>query len=182
MTLEGLNLPIEVTRQLTDGLASVGIQLPLFVTQLFLLILSFTALIHGIRRLRREGASDLPALLLTVGFGLFVVGVMFAWGEELLYPLPGQLSGRVDRIDRQDVDRFEGLRVQLLNGSGEKVSREAGILDSRNGLFALSYEPVFADPPQTLRVTAPGCQAVDHHLQRSDLRQQSGFTITYRCQ
>lgn len=182
MALEGLNLPVEVTRQLTDGLATVGIQLPLAVTQLFLLVLSLAALVYGIRRLRREGASDLPALLLTVGFGLFVLGVLFAWGEELLYPLPGELSGRVERLDRQDVGRFEGVRVALLNGAGEKVSREMGILDDRTGLFVLHYAPVFADPPRTLRVTAPDCLPLNHPLQRSDLLQGSGFTISYRCQ
>ncbi|HEB96817.1 MAG TPA: hypothetical protein ENI96_10360 [Sedimenticola thiotaurini] len=181
MELEGLNLPLEVAQRIADGLAAVGLRLPLFATQLFLLLLALAAAGYGLLRLRREGVKDLPGLLLTVAFGLFALGVLIGWGNELLHPLPGRFNGRIDRIDRQGPDRFQGMRVELRNSRGEKVSHEAGILDSRTGFFALSYRPRFADPPRTLHVTAPGCGDLDHTLQRPDLEQAGGVTIGFRC-
>ncbi len=182
MAIEDINIPAEIAGQITRGLGAVGIQLPLFVAQAFLLVLSLAAFAFGAARVRREGIKDLPGLLTIVAFGLLSLGVLYAWGEGLLRPLGGELSGRIDRPDRDDVERYQGMRVQLLDFSGQKISLGIGLLDDRDGRFSLSYAPAFSDPPRTLRITAPGCKTEDRKLRRSDLMRGEGITYTYRCQ
>ncbi|MEW6490292.1 MAG: hypothetical protein AB1578_20580, partial [Thermodesulfobacteriota bacterium] len=82
MELEDLNLPVKVADAVNAALAGVGVDLPLFFTQLAALALAVVALAYGIRKLRREGAGNLLGLLVVAGFGLFALGVLAAWGQS----------------------------------------------------------------------------------------------------
>jgi len=181
MDLDSLNLPVKLTRVITDGLGTVGIDLPLFLTQAFLLVLCVAALVFGVRRMRRVGAGDLLGLLVVTGFGLFVAGVGYAWAQSLFAPVAGQLRGRIDLVGQADRSAYTGLRVALLNSRGQSVAREAGIVDSRNGFFVLSYDPEFGDHPRTLRISRPGCAELDLPLQRRSLRSAAVRSFSYRC-
>jgi len=181
MDVEQLNLPVQIANAINAQLASVGISLPLAMTQFFTLALSLTALIYGILRLRKEGVKDLLGLLVAVGFGLFAVGIAYSWSEHFIQPVRGTLTGQIDALDRQGNERFENMRVTLLNFKQDRVAHEAGFVDTRNGFFALTYDVVLADPPRTLRVEAEGCQTLDFPLTRLKLVAERPIAVSYRC-
>ena len=181
MDIDQLNLPVQVADAINAQLAAVGIVLPLVATQLFTLLLCLAALAYGVLRLRRDGIKNLLALLVVIGFGLFAVGIVYAWVEHVVQPVRGSLAGQINLLDGQDESGYRDMRVSLLNFRGESVAREAGYVDSRNGFFALSYSPVFADPPRSLRIEKPGCQPYDVSLSRSKLASDHSIAVPYRC-
>lgn len=181
MDVEQLNIPVQIANAINTQLAAIGITVPLAVTQFFTLALCIAALTYGVLRLRKEGVKDLLGLLVVVGFGLFSLGIAYAWGEHLLQPVRGALAGQIDVRDRQDDQRYTGMRVALLNHRGDRIAYEAGYVDSRNGFFALTYDVVFADPPRALRVEAPGCTTLEFPLTRSQLVRNRPLTVPYRC-
>jgi hypothetical protein len=181
MDVDQLNLPVQIADAINAQLAVVGIILPLAVTQFFTLVLCLAALAYGVFRLRKDGVKDLLGLLVVIGFGLFAAGITYAWVEHAVQPVRGSLAGQVDVLDRQDEARYQGMRVSLLDFRGDNVAHEAGFVDSRNGFFALTYEPVFADPPRTLRIEGPNCQPYDFALSRSKLASERPITVPYRC-
>lgn len=182
MGIEDLNIPVEIANAINNALSAVGISLPLYVTQLFLLLLSLTAFIYGIKRLRIEGTKDLVGILVTVAFGLMSAGVAFSWVEAAVNPLSGEVTGQVKISDVTGAPPLTSVTVALLDFHGENVARERGIVDSRTGYFALTYAPVWGDRPRVLRITAPGCVPHDVPLDRVRLRMGSSLLIYYRCQ
>ena len=181
MDVDQLNIPVQIANTINAQLAALGISVPLAVTQFFALALCIAALAYGILRLRKEGVKDLLGLLVVVGFGLFSLGIAYAWGEHYLQPLRGTLAGQIDVRDRQGDDKYTGMRVALLNYRGDSIAHEAGFVDSRNGFFALSYDVVLADPPRTLRIEAPDCDTLDFPLTRAKLLAERPVAVPYRC-
>ncbi len=181
MELEDLNLPVKVADAVNAGLAAAGIDLPLFFTQLCILVLGLLGLGFGIRKLRAEGITNLLALLVVAGFGLLSLGVLAGWAETALRPLPGEVSGRVEVVPGPGAPTLAQVRVSLLDSRGESVARETGAVDSRTGYFALTHEPSFGERPRRLRVAAPGCEPLDLPLSKARLRAGAAVHVQYRC-
>jgi len=181
MELEDLNLPLKVADAVNAGLAGVGIDLPLFFTQFCVLILCILGLAYGVRKLRAEGVSNLLALLVVAGFGLFSLGVLAGWAETALFPLPGEVTGQVELTPGPNAPQLGQLRVSLLDSRGESVARETGAVDSRTGYFALTYASSFGERPRRVRVAAPGCPPLDLPLSKARLRAGAAVHLQYRC-
>lgn len=184
MELEDLNLPVKVADAVNRALSGVGVDLPLFFTQLAALVLSLLALAWGVRKLRQEGAGSLLGLFVVAGFGLFALGVLAAWGESAFFPLPGEVVGQVALAPGgagPPAVRLDQLRVALLDSRGEEVARESGAVDGRTGYFLLTYAPAFGERPRAVRVSAPGCPPLDVSLSRARLRAGAALYLSYPC-
>ena len=182
MNIEDLNLPVTISQHLTQLLGQIGIELSLLLIQLFTLVLCIAGCWFFIRRLRRNGIKDLLSLLITTAFILFAIGILISLINNSLNPLPGHVSGEINVQDRTGANRYLGLTVELIDFEGHNIAREQGLIDSRNGFFALSYQPDIADYPRFIRVSGVDCQTHDHVLTRSRLLSKDAIHIKLMCQ
>jgi len=172
MDLKELDIPSQITEEITLGLSKIGIDVPMGLTQGFMLILCLVAIIYGIKKLRKDGAKNLVAVLVVVGFGLYSLGITYSWTNIYLNPLPGELEGSVKIVsnnDDFDDSKFLAMRIELLDLKGENAGLTFGAVDSRNGRFIVKYIPSFFDYPRSIRIHTPGCKTVDVKLKRLSL-------------
>jgi len=181
MEIEDLNLPVRISQLVVEQLSLVGISLPLLWTQFLVLVLCLAASYFFINRLRQKQDKDLSSILITIAFMLFVLGILYSWLDNRLNPLPGEVTGQITLLDREGTGRFNGLYVELIDFNDQNIAREKGIIDSRNGFFALTYEPDFADYPRFVRVSGRDCQAVNHPLTRAVLLSGDTVHLKIRC-
>lgn len=181
MEIEDLNLPVRISQFVVEQLKLVGISLPLLWTQFLVLILCLAASYFFIKRLRQKEDKDLPSLLITIAFVLFALGILYSWLDNKLNPLPGEITGQITLLDLDDTQRFNGLYVELIDFNDQNIAREHGIIDSRNGFFALTYEVDFADYPRFIRVAGNDCQITNHPLTRSALLSGDTIHLKMRC-
>lgn len=194
MEFEDLDIPSKITEQVTIGLANVGIDVPMGLTQGFLLVLSLLAFGYGLRKLKKEGTQNLTGLLIVAGFGLYSVGIGYSWANIYLNPLPGELEGSVEISSRTAGERldaqFLSMNVELLDLKGENAGLTFGAVDSRTGRFIVKYHADQFDYPRTLRISSPGCAPRELKLKRSALHLRSDTEahipvlppLTYRCE
>ncbi|MDX1810827.1 MAG: hypothetical protein R3240_02700, partial [Gammaproteobacteria bacterium] len=128
---------------------------------------------YGVKKLRKEGAKNLLALLIVVGFGLYTLGISYSWANIFINPLPGELEGRVELAKLQPGDdkesQYLAMRIELLDLKGENAGLTFGDVDSRTGHFIVKYMPAYFDYPRTLRISSQGCKPQDLKLKRSTL-------------
>ncbi|MCP4078131.1 MAG: hypothetical protein GY744_18345 [Gammaproteobacteria bacterium] len=181
MEIEDLNLPVRISQFVVEQLKLVGISLPLLWTQLLVLVLCLAASYFFIQHLRQKEDRDLPSILITIAFVLFALGILYSWLDNRLNPLPGEVTGQITILDREGRGRFNGLYVELIDFNDQNIAREKGIIDSRNGFFALTYKPDFADYPRFIRVSGNDCLTTNHPLTRSALLSGDTINLKMRC-
>lgn len=173
MDFEDLDIPSKITEKVTVGLGNIGVDVPLGLTQTFMLILCLVAFAYGVRKLRKEGAKNLTGLLIVVGFGLYTIGIGYSWSNIFLNPLPGELEGRVELAKLAPGENpeaaFLAMRVELLDLKGENAGLTFGAVDSRSGRFIVKYHPAYFDYPRSLRIRSTGCKPQDLKLKRKTL-------------
>ena len=179
-----LDIPGQTLDLVIDTLQRVGVPVSPFLLQLFLLILTlvlFVLLLPTLRS-RKHGAARKVAV---VGLGLIGFGILWSWGEQLLVPLPPELSGYITVSNVNEASpqaAYQGMYVELHDYRGRRVSTSSGTVDPTNGSVVLFYTPQFGNPPRTLAVHAPACtpQIVHEAIARSELRDGT-FTRRFRC-
>lgn len=182
MELEDINLPVKAAELLAKALNGIGLDLPLAFAQIFAFVLYAAAFVWGIKRIREEGFGKLAGWLVSVAFGLGMVGIVSGWTLNLMSPLPTRVTGQV-RLDRDGSGmRLSNVRVALLDFRGNTISKEPGIVDSESGFFALSYEQSFGDRPRSIRTVAPGCADQVTAIGRSRLKSGASFLVIYACE
>ena len=179
MELEDLNLPIKIVTAVTEGLANLGIEPPLFIAQAFMLVLCIAAFIFGIILLRRRGIKNLMGLLVTIGFGLFAIGIIYFWLDNIMRPLPGRVTGNVEIVNRDDPGLYYDMRLTLLDFRDRNITIEGGFVDGRDGSFVLAYRPIFGDYPRSIQVTTPESKAQMFSLNRARLQTGTGIKLQY---
>lgn len=182
MELDDINLPVKVAELLARALAGIGLDLPLVVSQAFALVLYAAAVVWGVRRLRAGDPGKLTGWLVTVAFGLGILGVLAGWGQSLLSPLPTRVTGQV-KLTAEDPDvALSDVRVELLDFRGQNIAREPGIVDSRSGFFVLTYRPEVGDRPRHIRAVAAGCAELLTPIGRSRLESEASFLVPFTCE
>ncbi|MDH3327373.1 MAG: hypothetical protein OEM38_11750 [Gammaproteobacteria bacterium] len=173
MDFDDLDIPSKITEKITLGLSNIGVDVPMGLTQSFMLVLCLVAFGYGLMKLRKEGTKNLLGLLIVVGFGLYSAGIGYSWGNVFLNPLPGELEGSVEFVNTQGGERqdakFLAMRIELLDLKGESAGLTFGAVDSRNGRFIVKYIPAYFDYPRSLRIKSPGCKPQDLKLKRKAL-------------
>ena len=182
MELDDINLPVKIAELLAKALAGVGLDLPLVLSQVFALALYGTACIWGLKKIRSEDHGKLTGWLVSVGFGLGILGVVAGWAQALIAPLPTRVTGQVEIIgDTPDLSLAD-IRVELLDFRGNNIALEPGIVDSQSGFFILSYAPEFGDRPRAIRTTAAACNDLDTPVGRTRLRSEASFLVRFTCE
>jgi hypothetical protein len=174
---EVLDFIPKIIEKITAILHKAGIILPSFVIQAFLLILTFILLFLLIQRIRKNRGT-----METIGaaaLGLIAVGILISWGEQILFPLPGEIDGYIKLVDRPR-DIYTNIRVNVFDVQGNKISYNSDRVDSV-GRFIVKYSTDFGVKPYVLRVEAPGCTSTDYPLTRPDIRRKSTGDIQFNC-
>ena len=173
------DIPAKILDIVIESLNQVGIKLPSLLLQCFLFVLSLIALllvIHKLVRHYRAGEkkkSKNPMLILTAaGLGLILFGIMYTWFEQVLFPLPDEIRGRIDIVGGSGAPSYRDLKVYVL-GLNNRVLGE-GRLDTRNGRFGVYWKSSFGVRPQSLKIEAPGCKEklktlVYHFIRKSEV-------------
>ncbi|MDH5258979.1 MAG: hypothetical protein OEX07_13275 [Gammaproteobacteria bacterium] len=173
MDFDDLDIPSKITEKITIGLSNIGVDVPMGLTQSFMLVLCLVAFGYGLMKLRKEGTKNLLGLLIVVGFGLYSAGIGYSWGNIFINPLPGELEGSVEFVKKQKGERqdaeYLGMRIELLDLKGESAGLTFGAVDSRSGRFIVKYIPAYFDYPRSLRIKSPGCKPQDLKLKRKTL-------------
>lgn len=182
MEIEDLNLPVRISQYLVEQLNLIGIALPLVWTQTIVLVLCVAASYYFIKKLIANGVKDLPSLLISIAFILFVTGILLSWLNNLVNPLPGEITGQITVLDKNGPGRYDGLYVELLDFNQQNIARERGLIDSRNGFFAVTYPAEFADYPRYIKISGSDCQTSKHPLKRSNLVSSDQLQLKIRCQ
>lgn len=182
MELDDVNLPVKVADLLARALSGVGLDLPLAASQAFALVLYAAAVVWGVRKLRSQGPGTLTGWLVTVAFGLGILGVLAGWAQSLLSPLPTRVTGEVQLDSHSTGLRLTDVRVELLDFRGHNIALEPGIVDSRSGFFALTYIREFGDRPRQIRTSAHDCADLLTPIGRSRLKSEASFVVHYSCE
>jgi hypothetical protein len=157
-----VDLPAKILETLTDSLSKVGIELPTYLLQGFLFVLAVVPLVLAIQRVRKAAKDDQnkapmdPKLIIAVvGFGLIVCGILFAWAEQILYPLPREIKGNVHLIGATERALYGNMRVIVLDYQDQSLGE--GFVDTASGNYAAFWKAGFGNRPRKIRVTADGC-------------------------
>ena len=168
-----LQSPGDVLDHITDQLARVGIDLPPFPTQIFLLVLTVSLLIPTAKRLRPRKKADRAPLIAVAALGLLALGILIGVLDNAT--MSNRVSGSVQS------DRLPDVRVCLLDSRGRTISSDSGLVDTDTGHFALHYSPLVDGRARKLRIAAQGCQLQEVELFRQQLRAGSELQWTYKC-
>jgi hypothetical protein len=160
-------------------LAGVGIVLPPFLLQAFMLVIDLVLLVVLLRQARR-GTTKLPALMASVTLALVAFGVLYSWSEQWLNPLPREIAGLIETAGKGEQRLWSRMRLSVLDFHHQKISGQDGLVDTSNGRFALPYEASFGVRPRYLRVTISGCKEMEYSIGRGELRQGT-VSILYKC-
>jgi len=160
-------------------LQGVGINLPPFLVQFFLLALVVVAFSWMIVQIRRRRKKPLLLVLGTAGLALVALGIIYNWIEQIVFPLPKELTGTVELRDPGKRYLLVDMRVVLLDYQNERLSPGVEMVDTTNGRFTLQYKGGFGIWPRILRIVTPEC-VQDYHLSRGELR-AGVLTITFSC-
>jgi hypothetical protein len=170
-----VDIPSKLLDGVVDAWAKIGVEFPLLVIQLSLLMLVLLLLYTLLRRMRKDLQNAGSFSLVTAGaLGLMALGILFSFFQELFFPLPRDVGGKVKAASLHEV------HVQLLDFRGHSISSNE-LVDSDNGAFSLPYQSTLRDRPRRLRVTAPGCEPQDFSLERTQLRAGSAIEVEFSC-
>jgi len=169
------DIPSKILDTVVDSLNKVGIKLPPLILQGFLLILALIALLLVIKKIvgdSRAGEKKklkTPMLILTAaGLGLIIIGIGFTWVEQVIFPLPDEIRGRIELVDGSEAPAYRDLKVHILGFQDRPLGQ--GLVDTRNGRFGVYWKASFGVRPQKVQIRAPGCddyqESLDYHLIR----------------
>ena len=155
------------------------------VLQGFLLILALVALmlvikkITGASRAGEKKKLKTPMLILTAaGLGLIVIGIGFTWVEQIIFPLPDEIRGRIELVGGSGAPAYRELKVDILGFQDRQLGQ--GLVDTRDGRFGVYWKASFGVRPQKVQIRAPGCddyqESLDYHLIR-----KSELLIHFAC-
>jgi hypothetical protein len=179
------DIPSKILDIVVDSLYRVGIKLPPFLLQCFLFVLTLTALTLVIRKLVKDfragekKKAKNPMLILTAtGLSLILFGIVFSWGEQVIFPLPDEIRGQIELAGGSGATSYQGFKVYVLGFENKKLGE--GRVDTRNGRFGVYWKSSFGLRPQGLKVEAPGCkdkiEALEYHVIR-----KSDVVIRFEC-
>ena len=175
---EGLGLldyPGEILDKITDLLTSVGIDIPIYITQgtLFLICIS---LLYGFKKnywpITKAGALWIVSALALL---IVVLGIVFNWINFLFNPFPDHIVGKVHS------DNLNDIRIALLGFQSEQIDAGSGVIDSVTGDFVLRFRTSFTDRPRTIMISKPNCEDRTYPISRAMLRAQNEFILDYDC-
>lgn len=169
------DIPSKILDTVVDSLNQVGIKLPPLLLQCFLFILALIALLLIIQKIVRDSRAGEkkklknPMLILTAtGLCLILFGIMFTWIEQVIFPLPDEIRGRVELVGRGEALAYRDLKVYVLGFQDRELGQ--GLVDTRNGRFGVYWKASFGVRPQKLRIKAAGCddhdETLDYHFIR----------------
>jgi hypothetical protein len=177
-------IPSKILDIVVDSLHRMGIKLPPFLLQCFLLILTLIALLLVIRKLVKDyqavekTKAKNPMLILTAaGLSLILFGILFTWVEQVIFPLPDEIRGQIVVVN--GVPSYQGFKVYVM-GFEDRALGE-GLVDTRNGRFGVYWKSSFDARPQGLKVEAPGCKdniiPPEYHVIR-----KSDVVVRFECE
>ena len=170
-----------ILEKVVDVLQSVGIDLPPFILQIFLLALALVPfLLLVIQFVCDKNKRSLKRVMTVVGLGLIAFGILSNWVVLAVYPFPEQIKGRIIVRDKSAPNRYDGMRVELFDFHGQRISLGKGRVGTFHGRFALPYNVGFGDRPRRLRVTAPECPDREYPIGYIELR-AGDITREFRC-
>jgi hypothetical protein len=179
------DVPSKILDIVVDSLNKVGIRLPPFILQCFLFILALIALlliIHKFVKDYRAGEKKKlknPMLIITAaGLCLILFGITFTWLEQLFFPLPDEIRGRVEIVGGSQAPTYGDLKVYVLGFKDRELGE--GRVDSRNGRFGVYWKTIFGVRPRNLKVIAPGCEEHFKPLEYHFIR-KSEVEIRFEC-
>jgi hypothetical protein len=159
-----LDIPGKTLDTVLDVLQGVGVNVPPFLLQLFLLIVTtvlFVLLLPTLRH-RKHGVSRKIAV---IGLGLIGLGIVWSWLDQLLFPPKTPLEVYIKPVNAAVPQvAYQGMSVELHDYRGETLSKGTGGVDPTNGRVFLHYTPQFGNPPRKLAVYAPACTRQPVHL------------------
>lgn len=180
-----VDLPSQILEMVLDTLGGVGIDLPTYLLQVFLFILTVTAFVVTLRRLRKEAINgedkvsrDPKMVLVAVGLGLILCGILFAWIEQLVYPLPHEIKGEIEIIGHIDQSSYNNLELVVLDNKDNALG--SGFVDTAQGNFAVFWETGFGNRPRKILITAPGCSRYITPIGYDSLRKNK-VKILFEC-
>jgi hypothetical protein len=160
-------------------LQGVGIHLPPFLVQFFLLALVVVAFSWMLMQVRRRKKKPLLLVLGTAGLALVALGIIYNWIEQVVFPLPKELTGTIELRDPTKRYLLVDMRVVLLDYRSERLSPGVEMVDTTNGRFTFQNKGGFGIRPRILRIITPEC-VQDYPLSRGELR-AGVLTITFSC-
>ena len=156
-----IDFPAQFLDKVVEILAKVGIDLPVVILQLFLLVLVLLALSVAVRALLPDWRKAAPlAMFAAATLALVAIGILFGMVAQMT--LPNRLAGRVGALD------LTNIRVELLDFRGESIST-GGSVDSQTGEFFAYYKPAWFGRARALRISAAGCKTKDQPIAHGQL-------------
>lgn len=154
-------------------LSKIGIDLPLFVLQVFALVLVGALSWPLFKKLcARKKAERLAPIWLVVP-ALAALGILFGIADNA--SAPQRVGGTVKAAAGM------APRAELLDFRGQRVSINSGAIDSVNGAVALHYTPIWVGQARKLRLVTAGCADQELVLSRAPLRVGSDFLWEHQC-
>ncbi len=180
-----IDLPLKTLEVVTDTLARVGINPPPFFVQFFLLVLTLVVLGLTVKKIRAQAAdenndekSNMSSVVTAVGLGLIAGAILFAWGEQVLFPFPKEIRGTVEVTDADGGFSRADARVVVLDYRDNELG--SSLVDTTNGNFAAYWEAGFGVRPRKIRVLATGCDHDAVPITHDKLR-QGRINIKVNC-
>lgn len=184
---EAVEQVANLTGAISNALATVGIDLPIWFYQTVFLVLAGILFVLAILSLRTStelaaattAADKAKAIAKASGkvltacvMGVIILGVLLFWGRLWLQPLPDHIRGRVQ------AENAGTIKLALIDSRGHPFEAGPPRPDSESGEFSLRYRPRRGDYPRILRISAPSCAPLDIPLTYGQL--VSGVTLTPR--
>lgn len=172
---ELLDLPLHAVSTLRSTSAAAGIDPPGWLVQLVVFLTSIVLLWYFSRQMMAWRTLPSRAVAAVAGITSFSVVVAILWTlfEQWHWPPTGQIRGTVSGVP---VDKAE---IQLLDVFGKPMGQS--FADSKSKLFAVSYSPVYAEPPRELLVRATGCTDIRIPLGRRHLQFGAPISAHLTC-
>ncbi|MGD8909971.1 MAG: hypothetical protein PVI92_11560 [Chromatiales bacterium] len=161
--LDYLAWPTETVNAVREVLYNLNVPLPAVLAQLLVLGVFAGLVVFFIGRFRsaEKNLNRLINAILAAAACIAGIAIIVAWIDYALVPRSKQIIGQIDALSATRI------HIDLLDFRGETLAQ--AVETDRTGAFVITYSPEFADPPNAVLISAPGCQEKRIQLRRSQL-------------
>jgi len=171
-----LDTPGQVFDVVVDTLSRVGIELSPFVSQLFMLAITFTLFFWLARKnWPINKTTKINALISTIALGLISIAIISHWACLYFNPLPDHVAGKVKGTG------LNAMTVELTGSHGDSIHLGNGAVDQNSGDFVLRYQAPFGDRPREFIVVKAGCEKETFPINQNKLRSRAEFILNFEC-